>query len=249
MKLAKLAKDDGEVVRAVRERDFYLGNLFLETTRRCNLLCPDCYKDEAEPVDVYEGVLETAVETFPRIGVVGVLGGESTLNAEGMCRLLDALKYNKTLFEKFLVVINGTRFPREYFEILDAIGALRGNQLGTKVRVSNDERHDKAFKRRGFDKMWTAEKISECEKKYKHVEIHYPRLEVAPIKQSTENMKFLKERRTPFSRGVTLDNFTVDAKGNVTGKAVTYRGGDQSNFGNVLREPVPDILLNQSHVI
>ena len=86
---------------------YYLNQLAIEVTRRCNMSCAHCLRGEAQNCDIKFAYIDKLLEAVTEIGSITFTGGEPSLNVEAIeytlkrCQELNISVYN------FYVVTNG----------------------------------------------------------------------------------------------------------------------------------------------
>ena len=71
---------------------FYVHDLVLEVTRRCNMCCAHCMRGDAQALDMNKDVIDRVIDMVDEIGYVVFTGGEPTLNLEIIRYFYDELK-------------------------------------------------------------------------------------------------------------------------------------------------------------
>lgn len=86
---------------------YYLENLAIEITRRCNMSCRHCLRGEAQNVDIDLSYILKFLEDVSGIGSITFTGGEPSLNVQAMEYTLEACKTREIPVASFYVVTNG----------------------------------------------------------------------------------------------------------------------------------------------
>ena len=256
---------DLELINAINNRKLRVMSMGFETTRRCNLRCPGCYKDNAQAVDLDPKVAKTVLENFNVIDHIRLYGGESQTSPEGLAFLNDELGKNKTIFNRLSFITNGTIVNKEFFKILKDIEskAQKTGDWKIGIGISNDYMHNEGMESVGIDKkvvyknykkmMNLCPSFSINMRKYKGEE-EFP-LKAAgralgDSRASTEIFRndLVMRKKKPTETRHVLFKIQTDAKGNIIQEMREYDTGEEVNFGNVLKTPVNQTLIEKASV-
>lgn len=86
---------------------YYLNELAIEVTRRCNMNCEHCLRGEAQNCDIQTAYIDALLEGVTGIGSVTFTGGEPSLNVEAIEYTLKKCQELDIPVNSFYVVTNG----------------------------------------------------------------------------------------------------------------------------------------------
>lgn len=253
------------VKEAIDNGSFVCDDFGIQMTRRCNFgICPHCINGVPQEIDIKEEVVEQVFDNIKVINKIILLGGEVSLNPQGLEYLLKAIEKYKITFGDLRMASNGRVFDTEFYDILSKIAkyAIKKNGQGVRVNISSDDYHVSVYKKLGIDSHQIDEMVNNMKRKYPNIYFNYPwvtgkqdlyeigkakllkmlypEFKDVVFKESTyEDMVFTYG--TPDGR-IKLQTFNVDVKGNIIPRVIDYEGGDKDNFGNLLKTPLKTIL-------
>lgn len=86
---------------------YYLNELAVEVTRRCNMSCAHCLRGEAQNCDINHKYIDALLEDISGIGSVTFTGGEPSLNVDAIEYMLQQCQEREIPVGSFYVVTNG----------------------------------------------------------------------------------------------------------------------------------------------
>lgn len=92
----------------------------IEITRKCNIQCEHCLRGEAQNIDLSHGAIDNFLENTESIGHITFLGGEPSLNTEGMYYLLTQLSKREIPLCQMAVITNGVNQSAEFVRVIKA---------------------------------------------------------------------------------------------------------------------------------
>lgn len=90
----------------------------VELTRRCNLKCAHCYRGDAQDADITPEIIDAFLDHTQAIYQLSFVGGEPTLNLEGMRYFLESMKRHNVFLTSVSYVTNGTIRTQELIDII-----------------------------------------------------------------------------------------------------------------------------------
>ena len=86
---------------------YYIDNLVIEVTRKCNMACAHCLRGEAQKIDIDTEYIDQLLENVSGIGNITFSGGEPSLNICAIDHTLAACQARNISVGSFYVVTNG----------------------------------------------------------------------------------------------------------------------------------------------
>ena len=90
---------------------YYLEDLAIEITRKCNMNCAHCLRGDAQNIDICIEYIDKLLDGVSSIGHVTFTGGEPSLNVAAMEYTLEQCKKRNITVGSFYVVTNGKANP------------------------------------------------------------------------------------------------------------------------------------------
>ena len=82
------------------ERKLTFDGLCIEVTRRCNMLCPHCFRGEQQNIDIDNSYIDELFRKTDIIHSLTITGGEPTLAIDKLEYIIDKLyEYKIPIFE------------------------------------------------------------------------------------------------------------------------------------------------------
>jgi hypothetical protein len=86
---------------------YYIDNLVIEVTRKCNMACAHCLRGEAQKIDIDTAYIDNLLKNVTGIGNITFSGGEPSLNIHAIEYTLLACQERGISVGSFYVVTNG----------------------------------------------------------------------------------------------------------------------------------------------
>ena len=86
---------------------YYIDNLVIEVTRKCNMNCAHCLRGDAQNIDIDTAYIDRLLENVEGIGNITFSGGEPSLNIHAIEYTLLACQERHISVGSFYVVTNG----------------------------------------------------------------------------------------------------------------------------------------------
>lgn len=260
--------ENASVREAINKGDYLCDDFGIQLTRRCNFgICPHCINGKPEEIDISKEVIEKVFFDIRNINSIILLGGEVSLNAEGLEYMLTAIEKYKVSFNSLRMASNGREFKKDFYDILSRLGNLSSNKDSNPVtiNISSDDYHVAVYEELGFDVKLLEENINRMRKTYPNLIFHYPWVtgkqdiyemgSAKKLKKEHPEFKDVVFKESPYedmvftlnqiNNDIKLQTFNIDAKGNVIPRVIDYAGGDMNNYGNILEEPLKEILISK----
>lgn len=126
----------------------HINNLFIETTRRCQLECEHCLRGDTEYKDLDVTYLDELLEDVDRISSVTFTGGEPFLNPRIIQHFIEIVKKNDIEVGYFYIATNGIVFEKNTSEyvrkclfILIELYLLMSAKENCSIQISTDHFH------------------------------------------------------------------------------------------------------------
>lgn len=225
---------------------FSVSNFIVEVTRRCNMLCPHCLRGNAQRLDMGDEVIAAMFNDVRYINSICFTGGEPSLAVPVIRKVVDALRKRCVDINSFFIVTNGRTSPatakKLALTLLDLYSHCDDDENMCGLVVSGDPFHDPDV---------TVPHIYRGLKFFRE-ERHGPPTEESVIRTGRAELNGIGFREPrplgPFevevcNNDVRVESVYVAANGNVVSDCdASYRDIDAEARGNVLREPLIDIV-------
>jgi hypothetical protein len=86
---------------------YYIDNLVIEVTRKCNMACAHCLRGEAQKIDIDTAYIDNLLENVAGIGNITFSGGEPSMNIHAIEYILLACQERNISVGSFYIVTNG----------------------------------------------------------------------------------------------------------------------------------------------
>ena len=243
---------DEQLISDINGKRLHVIDLVFETTWRCNLKCGHCYKEDAKPVDIHPKVPDIVLDYFRCVHEIRLHGGESQLNPKGLSYINSALARHKTKFNNFSLITNGTFVNDEFFEILEEINTKAERRIGggVLVGISDTIWHDEAYLKVGLTREDVFNNYTQMKKKHPKLRIFFDDRRtrkssihaVGRAKEFDGTDKNITRNEFKFHYGRLL-RFKTDPRGNAIQSWRENHVGSDKSFGNILKKPIPDMLI------
>lgn len=120
-----------------------LTEIWIESTRRCNMSCRHCCRGDAQDIDMNSSVIESLFKQVEFIGLIGFTGGESSLVSNILSDVLNLAKKYKVQILSFQVVTNGKEISDEFIQVLKDWYNYCEHNMSTNIFISKDKYHEK----------------------------------------------------------------------------------------------------------
>jgi MoaA/NifB/PqqE/SkfB family radical SAM enzyme len=121
-----------------------IGNLIIETTRRCNASCDHCLRGDARNKDIKREVIEALLDKVDYIGSVTFTGGEPSLNPKAITDFVDICKEKGVSVSNFYMATNGVEYTDDFLLAIMKLYLFCDNDEPeiTQLEVSRSYYHD-----------------------------------------------------------------------------------------------------------
>jgi len=228
--------------------ELYLSSLVLEVTRRCNMACDHCMRGDAQNKDISTTVIDRLLDSVEGhgIGSVTLTGGEPTLNVPAIQYFVDQVQSRKIGVGSFFCVTNGKVESLPLVHALIDLYAYCDEPEMSFLAMSHDAYHETVQKSKLYSAL-----------KFFNTEGHGPASEEAIIREGRARENGFGKRQyrqeewdidaEDGSEYVSVNNtLHIAVNGNVMpGCDFSFARVDRERVGNVLREPLKDIIARQ----
>lgn len=226
--------------------ELYLSQLVLEVTRRCNMACDHCLRGNAQAVDMPTEVIDRVLDSIEGhgIGSVTFTGGEPTLNVPAIQYFVDQVKARGIGVGSFYVVTNGKIESLPLLHALIDLYAHCDESEMSGLVISSDDYHEGVDDPRLYKalKFFNADGHGPSDDKYVIQEGRALENGIGG-RESTPEEWDLDAQDDYVSVNSTLH---VSANGNIIcGCDYSFETIDQDHVGNVLQEPLKEIIARQ----
>ena len=228
--------------------EFYLSSLVLEVTRRCNMTCAHCMRGDAQNKDISTTVIDRLLDSVEGhgIGSVTLTGGEPSLNVPAIQYFVDQVQSRKIGVGSFYCVTNGKVESLPLVHALIDLYAYCDEPEMSFLAMSHDAYHETVQKSKLYSAL-----------KFFNTEGHGPASEEAIIREGRARENGFGKRKyrqeswdidaEDGSEYVSVNNtLHIAVNGNVMpGCDFSFARVDRERVGNVLREPLKEIIARQ----
>ena len=224
----------------------YFGNLILEVTRKCNMSCPHCLRGPAQRIDMAPEIINEVTTATDWIASLSISGGEPSLGGKAIDHLRWAMYFYKCRLDSFWLTVNARFFKQDFYKALWNLYGVCEEQDECCLTISGDQYHSKpsgnALRQYSelpfFSDEWMGnidDHLLLNEGKAKKNQMGYREVNI-PIRITDYD---LNEDRLYVG-----DTIYINAVGDVLLSCdLSYLHQKKHSLGNVLREPLQDILL------
>lgn len=135
-----------------------VNNLCIEVTRRCNYKCLHCMRGDAQNIslstDDIEIIFHNDYFKITKINQLVITGGEPTLNAAAIIKIIDGIISDGIVIDSFIMVTNGSIYHQKIVDSLNNFYnyfQINGDSNKFDLICSLDQFH-KTPKQSNFDK-------------------------------------------------------------------------------------------------
>jgi|GEM_PF-6126740 len=238
-----------ELFKTIRNSRLFTEILDIEGTRRCNIKCAHCMHGKAQNKNMPTKTLRAILDAHKKVGKLVFTGGEYGIDLDFLARAQTELAQKGVhYYEKVGTVTNGIGLDKEYLDLCNAIGKMSYYGAFT-IGLSNTEFHRAEYTRLGIDYEENCDRIIAMSKGYQHI-VLVPRsyvtrhdfklYDVGNATKITDASKVSQIEAQQNSslvfntRKTRLNRICYNVNGFITKTPVTYKQGDQQNFGNIL---------------
>lgn len=118
-----------------------LESLVVETTRRCNMKCPHCLRGNAQRVDMSNEIINKLTSQIDRVISLTFSGGEPSLNAGAIREFQYGIQFNDFHVESFWLTVNARFYKPEFEDSLFDFYSLCECRDECTLTISGDQYH------------------------------------------------------------------------------------------------------------
>ena len=126
---------------------YFLKNLMIETTRRCNMSCGHCLRGDAQNIDINPSYIDNLFQYVDDIEVLGISGGEPSLFPNGIQAIIDSAKKYNVSIECFGIVTNGKKATESFLFSVMELYNYCSIPKNCCLQISTDDYHEKINKK------------------------------------------------------------------------------------------------------
>ncbi len=132
---------------------YFVNNLGIFITNKCNLNCDHCLRGKKNDQDIKNEVIDEIFNQIIGVGVLDICGGEPLLALDKIEYLFNKIIEKKIYIQTIAITINGTIYSERCEALFDKINEyLKATSGGNIIfAVSLDKYHQKEMKRLGID--------------------------------------------------------------------------------------------------
>lgn len=132
-----------------------IGDLIIETTRRCNMKCGHCLRGGAQKKDFDVSYLDKLLKKLFHVDCVILSGGEPSLVPNVIHNIINSFKKASPVgVSNFYIVTNGKSLSEDFLLAITRLYALCDENEVSEVKISRDVFHEYDDKiKRNIDKL------------------------------------------------------------------------------------------------
>lgn len=239
-------------------KNYYVDNLGIVITEKCNLNCKSCFRGDKQYRDISEDVIDAIFLQVRVIDILNICGGEPTLALDRIEYLFQKIMKEKVFVSNICITINGTIYSAKLMELCQSMNDYikkMNPKGGVLIYVSIDKYHLEEMKKRNISYQ---------------KENFYNNPYFAGIRKLDDNLKLFREGNAknldnnltiPFRpmQTIILDcskkckllthkigpYVTINIDGTITEDDTTYEDQEMLyNYGNIKKDDLVKTLLN-----
>ena len=220
--------------------------LAFEVTRKCNIACDHCCRGDARNKSMTKETVDAILDHISGISSLIITGGEPTLNVPIIRYIVDQLKAREISIEGFDITTNGVIFSLPLVHTLIDLYAMSDyGEEYCSMSMSQDQHHYNQDP--GALKFYSALRFFNPEARKKPI-THY--IYEGRAKDNCYEGRIEKQESWEvnlYDFDYSVDNMVyIAANGNVVSSCdLSYEHADRVKVGNVLKEPLIDIIERQ----
>ena len=226
--------------------ELLISQLVIEVTRRCNMECLHCMRGDAQDKDITTAVIDRVLDSVEGhgIGSVTITGGEPSLNPTAIQYFVEQVQSRKIGVGSFYVVTNGKVESLPLVHTLIDLYAYCEEPEMSFLVVSKDRYHETVPQSKLYNAL-----------KFFNSDGHGPTSEESVlIEGRAREHGFGRQKYRPDEWELEIqDDYVcvqntlhIAVNGNVMcGCDFSFARVDRERVGNVLREPLKDIISRQ----
>jgi len=121
-----------------------VGNLIIEVTRRCNMICGHCLRGKAQNKKMTREYMISTITQFDYISNITFSGGEPSLNPAAIEDFIHICQMNDVSVGNFFIATNGKRCTQRFIDAVNHLYNFCDDNEVSKISISNDEFHEDA---------------------------------------------------------------------------------------------------------
>lgn len=238
-------------------KNYYVENLGIIITEKCNLNCEHCFRGEKQCRDIEDNVIDAIFEQVKAIDILNICGGEPTMAVDKIEYLFYKMIEKKVLVQNICITINGTIYSAKLIELCRSMNEYirkRNPKGGIGIYVSYDKYHLREMKKKNI--------------LYQKENFYNPYF--AGIRELDDNLKLFREGNAKIlddnltvplrsMKNIIIDCrgkseyityriapfITINIDGTITEDNTTYKNQQTTyNYGNIVKDDLVISLLN-----
>lgn len=128
---------------------YFVNNIAIVVTDKCNLNCGHCLRGQKQNKDISKEVIDAIFEQVRGVSMLNICGGEPLLALDKIEYLFNKIIENKVYVEFVAITINGTIYNKKFEELLEKMNTYLQETTGGMAffAISLDEYHLSEMKR------------------------------------------------------------------------------------------------------
>jgi len=212
------------------------------------MLCSHCLRGQAENLDMDNKIIDILTRSVEFIGCLTFSGGEPSLNPEAIIYSRHAMHFNNCSFSCFWLAINARHFKKKFYNAIWDLYCTCDLPEDCVLTISGDQYHelrsDLAMIKYESLPFYSSDRMrfidEECVINEGIAKENYIGMKEAKISSSITSYDWDSDNET-----LTIEeDIYVNAKGDVLLSCdLSYESQKKHSIGNVLAEPIEEILI------
>ena len=214
-----------------------IGELVLEVTRKCNMLCEHCLRGNAQAMNMSHKVIDNLLNKVTCISTVAFTGGEPTLNVNAIKYFTQQIRDKHITVGYFYVVTNGKIQSMALIKALLDLYILCEEQDMCGLCVSRDQYHE-GCKTPLYEAITFYHPNDRAEKIPSEAILSEGRAEYNGL-----GCRYVKREGWELNDGILGGTVYISSNGNVLDACnLSYEHIDEDPIGNILTEDFESIV-------
>ena len=125
------------------KKKFSIDNLFIETTRKCNMKCEHCLRGDSQNKTISQDYIDALFEKLFSIDILTITGGEPSLEPSIINQIIYyAKKYNIIIYN-FYIATNAKKITDEFLKGIENLYLYCKDNVMSNLKWSNSPWHEK----------------------------------------------------------------------------------------------------------
>jgi len=131
---------------------FSVDNLFIETTRKCNMECSHCLRGDAQNKSISPNYIDVLFEKLLSIDILTITGGEPSLEPTIINQIIHHAKKYEIIIYNFYIATNAKKITDEFLEGIKRLFLYCKDNTISNLKWSNSPWHE-VINRENIEKL------------------------------------------------------------------------------------------------